>query len=149
MIENLIGRGLLEKPKKSSEPALKKILIYSYLRQTFHSRTVGSMRLGVNFINMFMGSFYTRRSWKHKKLLGLTVFLHFWDLLVLKLHVKFGEIDPWYFRNSVFSPPYPEWMGYGVKHASELLSQVPTFVWRSVTLQICKKGKRTRNLFVR
>ena len=95
MIENLIGRGLLEKPKKSPEPALKKVLIYSYLRKTFHSRTAGSMRLGVNFINMFMGSFYARRSRKHKKLLELTVFFSLLGSAHVKAACKHNdEIDP-------------------------------------------------------
>ena len=36
--------------------------------------------LGVNFINVFRRSFYSRISQKHKKLLKLTVLLRFWDL---------------------------------------------------------------------
>ena len=41
----------------------------------------------VNFIIVFTCSFYDRRSQKRRKLLELTVFLCFWDLLA-------GEIDP-------------------------------------------------------
>ena len=35
---------------------------------------------GVNFINLFMPSFYARRSRKRQKLLELTVFLRFWGM---------------------------------------------------------------------
>ena len=43
---------------------------------------VGLFTTGVNFINVFICSFYTRRSQKCKKLLKFAVFSRFWDLRV-------------------------------------------------------------------
>ena len=42
---------------------------------------------GVDFINVFMRSFYEHRYQKHKKLLDLIVFLRFEDLLEEKLRI--------------------------------------------------------------
>ena len=48
--------------------------------KTFSKRLVAS----VNFINVFMRSFYAHRSQKHKKLLDLTVFFALLESLLVK-----------------------------------------------------------------
>ena len=58
------------------------VLLYfsRYVLYAMHSSLM-KFTPGVNFINVFMCGIYARRSQKRKKLLELTVFLRFWDLL--------------------------------------------------------------------
>ena len=53
-----------------------------------HCKLTNESHSWVNFINVFMSSFYASISQKHKKLLDLTVFLCFWGLCALKLLIK-------------------------------------------------------------
>ena len=68
------------------------------------------VKSGVNFINVFTSSFYTRRSQKHKKTVNSSIFLCFWVLWAKKLHVNMlmkltpgGKIP----KGANLHPPYP------------------------------------------
>ena len=87
--------------KPTSSPSSSSFLPQMHFRtlslwvvKFFYHSTPSRKRPGVNFINVFMGSFYACRSQKRKKLLELTVFLHLGSVSIKAAHKMMVKFTP-------------------------------------------------------